>query len=154
MAKIAASLDCKESGKNQLMMALVNRLKDMVLVRYLLASVGALAVDIGSFLALLTTGMPAVLASAIGYSLGILAHWLLSSRAVFTGRVAERGTERTKQKALFVGSALAGLALTTAIVGGGDWAGIDPRIAKLVAVAASFALTWLLRSKVVFRHGE
>lgn len=136
------------------MMALVHRLKDIVLVRYLLASVGALAVDLGSFLALLSTGTPAVVASAIGYTLGILAHWLLSSRTVFTGRVAERGIARTKQKAMFVISALAGLALTTAIVGAGDYAGIDPRIAKLVAVGASFALTWLLRSKVVFRHGE
>ncbi|WP_284124013.1 GtrA family protein [Parerythrobacter aestuarii] len=136
------------------MMALVHRLKDIVLVRYLLASVGALAVDLGSFLALLSAGTPAVIASAIGYTLGILAHWLLSSRTVFTGRVAERGIARTKQKAMFVISALAGLALTTAIVGGGDLAGIDPRIAKLVAVGASFALTWLLRSKVVFRHGE
>ena len=90
-------------------MALLHRLKDIVLVRYLLASVGALAVDIGSFLALLAGGVPAVLASAIGYSLGILAHWLLSSRTVFTGRVAERGAGRTRQKALFVGSALAGL---------------------------------------------
>ncbi|MHA6332278.1 GtrA family protein [Qipengyuania sp. CAU 1752] len=134
-------------------MALLHRLKDIVLVRYLLASVGALAVDIGSFLALLAGSVPAVLASAIGYSLGILAHWLLSSRTVFTGRVAERGAGRTRQKALFVGSALAGLALTTAIVGMGELAGIDPRIAKLLAVGASFALTWLLRSKVVFRHG-
>lgn len=132
----------------------LHRLKDIILVRYLLASVGALAVDIGSFLALLASGVPAVAASAIGYSLGILAHWLLSSRTVFTGRVAERGAERTKQKAMFVGSALAGLALTTAIVGAGELAGIDPRVAKLVAVGASFALTWMLRSRVVFRHGS
>lgn len=134
------------------MMNLVSRLRDVTLVRYLLASVGALAVDVGSFLALLATGTSAMLASVIGYTLGILAHWLLSSRTVFNGRVAERGMARTRQKVLFVVSALAGLALTAAIVGGGDMAGLDPRLAKLVAVAASFALTWLLRSKVVFRH--
>ncbi|GAA4047990.1 GtrA family protein [Erythrobacter jejuensis] len=136
------------------MLALVNRMRDVVLVRYLLASVGALAVDVGSFLAFLSAGIPAVLASGIGYTLGILAHWLLSSRTVFNGRVAERGAERTKQKALFVGSALAGLALTTAIVGAADVSGFDPRIAKLVAIGASFALTWLLRSRVVFRAGD
>ncbi len=133
------------------MLTLFDRLKNIVLVRYLLASAGALAIDIGSFLALLSSGVPAVLASAVGYSLGILAHWLLSSRAVFTGRVAERGVGRATQKALFVGSALAGLALTTIIIGSADMAGLDPRIAKLVAVAASFALTWVLRSRVVFR---
>ena len=65
--------------------------------------------------------------------------------------VAERGPTRTRQKALFVGSALAGLALTTAIVGLGDLAGIDPRLAKLAAIGVSFVLTWLLRSRMVFR---
>ena len=96
-------------------------------------------------------GMIAAGASAVSYSLGILAHWLLSSRTVFHDTVAPGGIERTKQKALFVGSALLGLAVTTAIVGSGDFAGLDPRLAKLVAIAASFVLTWMLRSKLVFR---
>lgn len=130
---------------------LLLRMRDIRLLRYLLASVGALAVDVGCFLLLLSASMQAALASAIGYSAGILAHWLLSSRTVFTDTVAERGHERTKQKALFVVSALAGLALTTAIVGAADYYAIDPRPAKLVAIAASFTMTWLLRSRVVFR---
>jgi len=130
------------------------RLRDRVFVLYVLASVCALAVDVGSFLALMAVGVSATLASAIGYSLGIVSHWLLSSRTVFTGRVAERGSsDRTRQKALFVGSALAGLALTTTIVGSAELTGFDPRLAKLVAIAASFALTWLLRSRIVFRTG-
>lgn len=127
------------------------RLLDVRLIRYLFASVGALAVDFGSFLALLAVGVAAAPASALGYTLGILAHWLLSSRTVFHDSVARRGRERTRQKALFVVSALVGLALTTAIVGGADAGGIDPRIAKLVAIAASFTVTWVLRAKVVFR---
>lgn len=133
------------------MQAILQRLTDLVILRYLLASVGALAVDMGCFLGLMATGMVAAPASAIGYAAGILAHWLLSSRAVFTGRVADRGLARTRQKALFVISALAGLALTTAIVAGSDAAGLDPRIGKLVAIALSFALTWWLRNIVVFR---
>ncbi len=133
------------------MISVLTRIRDIRFIRYVLASVGALAVDMGSFLALLSIGMFAAAASALSYSLGIAAHWLLSSRTVFTDTVADRGTARTKQKALFVISALAGLALTTVIVGTGDLAGFDPRIAKLVAIAASFALTWLLRSKIVFR---
>lgn len=128
------------------------RMRDVRFVRYMLASVGALAVDLGSFLAMLSLGVAAVGASALSYSFGILAHWLLSSRTVFHETVAERGIERTKQKAMFVISALLGLALTTAIVGGADMMGIDPRPAKLVAVGASFLLTWLLRSKIVFRE--
>ena len=70
---------------------------------------------------------------------------------MFTGRVAGKGIARTRQKALFVISALAGLALTTAIVAGSDAAGLDPRVGKLVAIALSFALTWWLRNMVVFR---
>jgi putative flippase GtrA len=130
---------------------LIFKLSDIRFLRYLLASVGALAVDFGSFLALMALGLMAAPASAIGYSLGILAHWLMSSRAVFQDRVANSGIVRSRQKALFVISALVGLGLTTVIVGLGDWAGIDPRAAKLVAIGVSFFVTWLIRSKVVFR---
>lgn len=133
------------------MTAALLRIIDRRISRYLLASVGALAVDVGTFLALLSLGMWAAGASAIGYSLGIVAHWLMSSRAVFVGNVAERGAARTRQKALFVVSALIGLSLTTAIVWAGDISGFDPRLAKIVAIAVSFTATWLLRSRVVFR---
>lgn len=129
----------------------VTRLRDLRFLRYLLASAGALAVDMGSFLALLALGAWPTAASAASYSLGILAHWLLSSRTVFADTVAGRGPRRNRQKALFVVSALAGLALTTAVVGLGDLIGIDPRLAKLAAIAASFLLTWGLRVRVVFR---
>jgi len=133
------------------MIARVIKIADVRLVRYVLASVGALAIDVGSFLALLSLAVPAAAASAFGYALGIVAHWLLSSRAVFADTVAERGRERTKQKALFVVSAMIGLGLTTGIVGLADLSGIDPRLAKLVAIAVSFTVTWMLRNKVVFR---
>jgi putative flippase GtrA len=136
------------------MAALLLRFADVRLVRYLLASVGALALDLGSFLALLALGVWPAAASAASYSLGILAHWLMSSRVVFGDLVAERGIERTRQKALFVGSALVGLSLTTAIVWAGDSAGADPRAAKLLAIAVSFAVTWVLRKRVVFRAGR
>jgi putative flippase GtrA len=133
---------------------ILTRVRDARLARYLVASVGALAVDMGSFLALLTLGIWSAPASAAGYSLGILAHWLLSSRTVFSDAVAPRGFVRTRQKALFVASALVGLTVTIGIVGLGDLAGLDPRIAKGVAIATSFVLTWMLRSRIVFRAGE
>ena len=126
-------------------------LMNVILLRYLAASALALGVDMGSFLALLALDVPGAPAAAAGYSLGIAAHWLLSSRAVFQQGVAARGPQRTRQKAMFVGSALFGLALTTAIVGTGDALGSDPRLAKLLAIAASFTATWLLREKVIFR---
>jgi putative flippase GtrA len=135
----------------ELVLPMLDRLRQVTLVRYILASVGALAVDMGAFLALLAAGVPAMAASAIGYSAGIVAHWLLSSRKVFADQVAQGGMARTRQKAMFVISALIGLGLTTAIVGAATLAGVDPRAAKLVAIVASFATTWLLRKRVVFR---
>lgn len=134
-----------------MILPMIDRLRRIVLLRYLLASMGALAVDMGSFLALLALGVMPVLASAAGYTLGIVAHWLLSSRAVFTDSVAEERTARTRQKALFVGSALIGLALTTMIVGAGTAIGLDSRLSKIVAIGVSFTVTWLLRKRVVFQ---
>ncbi|MBF9150875.1 GtrA family protein [Novosphingobium jiangmenense] len=134
-----------------MILPMIDRLRRVMLLRYLLASVGALAVDMGSFLALLAVGSAPVIASASGYSLGILAHWLLSSRAVFTETVAAERGARNRQKALFVGSALVGLALTTLIVGVGTALGLDSRASKIVAVGASFTATWLLRKRIVFQ---
>ncbi len=133
------------------MLALLNRLFATTPIRYLAASIVALAADMGSFLALLELDVPATPASAASYALGIIVHWIISSRAVFTQSVAKGGRARTKQKAMFVVSAMIGLALTTLIVGAGDAMGIDPRLAKLAAVGASFVATWLLREKLVFR---
>lgn len=126
--------------------------RQLTYMRYLVVSVAALAIDLGLFLLLLKAGMMAVAASAVGYSLGILVHWLLSSRKVFHDRVSERGSaERMQQKAMFVMSALLGLGVTIAIVGLADWLGLDPRIAKLVAIGVSFQLTYFLRNILIFR---
>jgi putative flippase GtrA len=127
------------------------RLRQIVLARYILASAGALAVDYGTFRALLSAGISPVAASAVGYSIGIAVHWLLSSRKVFADQVAAGGIARTRQKAMFVVSALLGLGVTTLIVGGASEAGLDPSVAKLCAIVVSFAVTWLLRKRVVFR---
>jgi len=134
-----------------MILPIIDRLRRATLLRYLLASIGALAVDMGSFLALLALGVAPVIASATGYSLGIVAHWLLSSRTVFTDSVAEDRIARARQKALFVGSALVGLALTTLIVGSGTVLGIDSRLSKVIAIGASFTVTWLLRKRIVFQ---
>ena len=133
-------------------MAARARRTDWRWMRYVMASVMALATDAGLFLALLASGMTAVWASATGYCTGILVHWLISSRIVFADGAAEKGSgERTRQKALFVGSALVGLIITMAIVGGGDAISIDPRLAKLVAIIVAFQTTYMLRRHIVFR---
>ena len=119
-------------------------------LRYLAASAVALGLDMGLFLASIAAGLLPTAAAALGYSAGIFAHWLLSSRAVFAGQLAGRGTARRQQQALFLGSALIGLALTTGIVGIAHALGLDPRVAKLIAIAVSFQTTYILRRKLVF----
>jgi len=119
-------------------------------VAYGFASVGALGVDLASFFVLMAIGAAAPAAAAGGYGIGILAHWFASSRVVFSGRVAEGGRQRTEQKGLFVASALVGLVITWAIVAAGTSLGLDPRLAKLAAIAVSFFATFLLRHRFVF----
>ena len=118
-------------------------------LRYVAVSAGALGVDLGIYLAMLQTGVAAVLSAAIGYLSGVAVHWILSSRVVFSD-VAERGLARTKQKALFLTSAFIGLGITMGIVAVATYFDIDPRVAKLVAVAVSFQTTYLLRRTIVF----
>lgn len=125
------------------------RLYRIELLRYLAASIVALAADGGSYLAGLVAGVAALPASVLSYTIGIGVHWTISSRAVFAG-VAREGTERIRQKALFVASALVGLAITATIVGMATHVGCDPRLSKLLAVGTSFMATWTLRSRVVF----
>lgn len=119
--------------------------------RYAMASVVALGCDLGTFLAALSAGVGPMAASAGGYGLGIVIHWLLSTRFVFAGGMASEGLARTAQKGLFVATALMGLGLTTFIVGAGHWLGGDPVAAKAVAVIASFILTYGARRVMVFR---
>lgn len=123
---------------------------DFVFLRYLSASAMALAADFGVFLLALRFAVPAVAGAVVSYSLGILVHWLISSRAVFSETVAAAGPERARQKTLFVATALLGLALTAAITGTAAMMAIDPFAAKLIAATASFGMTWTLRRRFVF----
>lgn len=117
---------------------------------YFVASVGALAVDMGSFLLLLETALPAGLCAAIAYTLGIVAHWILLSRSVFESGTHAPGKARTVQKAVFLFTTWGGLALTTAIVSAADALGADVRLSKGVAVVFSFVLNYFIRKHFVF----
>jgi putative flippase GtrA len=119
-------------------------------LRYVAVSAAALGIDLGLFLLLIAGGTVATWASGASYLTGMIVHWLLSSRLVFGAYLAAPGSARGRQQGLFFASALAGLALTMAIVGLGDALGLDPRIAKLVAVAVSFNATYLMRRRIVF----
>ena len=121
-----------------------------VYLRYVGASLAALGVDVSLFVAGLAGGIAPVTASIAGYTAGIAVHWLASSRLVFGKRVARPGGGRTRQQALFVVSALAGLGVTAAIVGSGQAVGVSPIASKLAAILAGFHVTYLLRKKIVF----
>lgn len=127
------------------------RLSQNQFLRYLIASVGALSVDMGSFILLLHFGVLAGFAAAIAYTLGIVAHWVLLSRGVFKEGVAERGMARTQQKVIFFVTTLAGLGLTTAVVSVLVALGVAPIVTKVLAVVLSFTLNWLIRKRYIFR---
>jgi len=123
---------------------------DQVYFRYIGASAVSLGVDFAIFMAALSIGVPPAAAAACGYMVGIVCHWMISSRMVFVGHVAEDAASRRQQQALFVVSALVGLGITTGIVGIGSSYGLDPRIAKGIAIVVSFQATYVIRKKVVF----
>ena len=83
--------------------------------RYLAASIVALAFDVASFSSLVATGISATTASATGYSIGIVIHWMVSAHYVFPGKTRD-GSALQWQRVLFAGSALLGLAITVATV--------------------------------------
>lgn len=132
------------------MEAILKRVSDIRFVRYFVASIGALAVDMGSFLLLLQTPLHAGASAAIAYTLGIIAHWILLSRSVFEDGTHEAGAARTRQKAVFLFATWAGLAVTTAIVGLSVEYGADPKLAKGVAVVISFVMNYFIRKHFIF----
>ena len=117
--------------------------------RYIMASGVSLCSDMAVFMLLLNLGTGAVQAAALGYCAGLVVHWLMSSRLVFARQTLFL-SRRRKQKALFVLSALLGLAITSLIVGLGNHFGLNPVLAKLCAIVVSFQTTYLLRRTVVF----
>jgi putative flippase GtrA len=123
---------------------------DQIYTRYIGASAASLGVDFAIFMAALSLGIPPALAAACGYIAGIACHWLISSRVVFTGQMASTLAGRRQQQAMFVLSALVGLGITTGVVGLGSRYGLDPRVAKGIAIVVSFQATYVLRKKVVF----
>lgn len=123
---------------------------EQIYTRYIGASVVSLCVDFAVFMTALALGFLPAIAAATGYAAGIACHWAISSRLVFTAQIAASSAGRRQQQALFVLSALVGLGITTGIVGIGSRYGLDPRLAKGVAIVVSFQATYVLRRKVVF----
>jgi putative flippase GtrA len=115
-------------------------------IRYLLASLCALSGDMLLFLALLRLDVPPAAAAAAGYIGGLLLHWLISVRFVFTA--VRRPTHG--QRLGFVASAAVGLGITTGVIGALGATGVEPAVAKLVAIPVSFLSVYAIRKYGVF----
>lgn len=119
-------------------------------LRYFAASAGALAVDMGGFLLLLNTALPAGICAAMSYMLGMVVNWFLLSRSVFVAGTHDAGPGRSRQKVLFLFTTWGGLAATTGIVSIADLMGADVRLSKGLAVSVSFVLNYFLRKHFIF----
>ena len=114
--------------------------------RYLVASIIALCGDMLLFLGLLQADVSPAAAGFAGYAGGLVLHWMISIRFVFTP--SERATHG--QRLGFVASAVIGLAITTGLISGLSATGLAPALAKLVAVPVSFLSVYAIRKYGVF----
>jgi putative flippase GtrA len=118
-------------------------------LRYGVASGVALGADLVVFIALAKHGMHASFAGAIGYTIGTVVHYGITSRFVFSLESARKAEMRIFVE--FVMSGLVGLAITASTIAlMTDLANAAPLTAKGVAVVLSFVGVFLLRRSVVF----
>lgn len=128
-------------------LAILNRFS---ITRYLLASIVSLAFDVAFFMVLVAFMFDPGVSSAIGYSAGIVVHWLISSSFVFPGKTRD-GAALQLQRLGFIGTAILGLGITVSIVSWLTDLGALPVVAKGVAVFVSFFAVYLTRKYGVFR---
>lgn len=115
---------------------------------YGVASVVALAIDVGVLFGLVRLGAPPAPASAIGYAAGLGAHYLIAIRLVFAHRRFR--TSIGVELGLYAVTGVAGLAITVAIVAAGGWLGLPLIVAKGIAVLVAFISIYLLRRMLMF----
>ena len=132
--------------------ATVARLVDLAgpFGRYVLVSAVALGADAALYLPLAGKLVSATLAGIVGYSLGLIVHYGLSSAFVFPDRTGQRRHPATF--AAFAATGGLGLGLTALIIYflTATFAA-SPLVAKAVAVPAVFLAIFLLRRAFVFR---
>lgn len=122
--------------------------------RYFLASLIALAIDLGVFsISLRIAGWPWMWAAALGFCFGAVISYWLSIRFVFQNR-----TLRNSPAMEFAGFAtigIAGLGMTEIVL----WLAIEmldvlPEAGKLGAAVATFLFNYVLRKLLLFGQGR
>lgn len=117
--------------------------------RYALVSAAALAVDYGAFAVVVAIDAQSYLiANVLGYVTGVTTAYIGSVKFVFSIR---RYDNRAIEFALFAVAGLGGLAIGTAVLAAGiEWQHLDPRVAKLFAIVASFTFNFSVRRALLF----
>jgi putative flippase GtrA len=116
---------------------------------YTLVSAVALVVDLVIFQALTRGGLRAAMAGIVGYAIGLILHYVLSVRFVFTAtHGVKSGVRRFVE---FVVTGLIGLAITWSIIAAAtEMLHLPPMIGKIAAVGVSFVSVFILRKSFVF----
>jgi len=122
------------------------RLREFLL--YFAASAAALALDTAVFSLGLRLGMHLAVAACLGFSMGLMLIYTISTRHVFA---QHRLVERRNEFALFALIGVAGLLLTEALL----WLlvrqiGVAPLAAKLTAACGVFLFNFALRKALLF----
>jgi putative flippase GtrA len=117
--------------------------------RYLVVSAVALGFDLCIYTLGLKASLAAAAAGALGYSGGLVIHYVFSAFWVFPDPVGQRPPVATLAK--FVATGLLGLALTSGLIGTLTATGLcGPYAAKIVAIAVSTVAAFAVRRAYVF----
>jgi putative flippase GtrA len=119
---------------------------------YLVVSVAALALDLAAYWLLLASFASATVPAAIGYSTGLVLHYALASRLVFSSNRDGSGfAAEAPTFAKYAATGIAGIVMTSAIVGVcSNVLGWSALAAKLLATLCAFVAVFLARKFIVF----
>ena len=96
--------------------------------------------------------MPGYLAAALGYTAGLVAHYVLSVRYVFAFR--RMLSQRRREALIYALTGLIGVLLSAGIVRVGELIGQSLAVSKLAAIGASFIAVFMIRKITLFSVGS
>jgi putative flippase GtrA len=120
---------------------------------YTVVSAIALAVDLVVFNLCQFGGMRASLAGIVGYSTGLLLHYVLSKRYVFETRANDK-SEAQRFGEFCLSGAVGALLTWSIILMATDWLHLPAMVGKIAAVGISFFVVFLLRKSIVFARAR
>ena len=118
-------------------------------LRYVAAGLVALAVDFGTYVALIRLAdVNYLIAAPAGFALGLATIYAFSVRWIFDHR---RVADRRVEFGIFTLIGLGGMGLNQLVIYVGvDWAGLSPELAKVVSAALVFCFNFGARKMLLF----